>query len=89
MSGNSFIADYTKRRELAEQFQADLVDMNSAAMVECASAMKRPVYILRVVSDYANESATEDFRSFLENRNETLRPVMEAVAKALMAMKKM
>ncbi len=64
VSGNSFIAGSSKRESLRSAFGAGLVDMNSSGISASCAALKRPYYILRVVSDYANESAQQDFNTF-------------------------
>ena len=67
VSGNSFIAGDGKRAALNTGFGAGLVDMNSSGISESCSALKRPYYLLRIVSDHANESAQADFNSFCSN----------------------
>ncbi len=83
ISGNSFISSEEKRQQLAARFKADLVDMNSAGIEESAQSMCVPCYIIRVVSDYANEKAGDDFKKFVENRADNLTPLITLVADAL------
>ncbi|MGD9873837.1 MAG: hypothetical protein AB7T27_06160 [Kiritimatiellia bacterium] len=83
ISGNSFISSEEKRQQLATRFKADLVDMNSAGILESTQSMGAPCYIIRVVSDYANETAGDDFKKFIENRVNNLTPLIALVADAL------
>ena len=68
-SGEMFIASESFQKELQEKTQAQAVDMNLfgllSAFTSYASAQGLPHIALRVVSDEANDSATQDFKTFV------------------------
>jgi 5'-methylthioadenosine/S-adenosylhomocysteine nucleosidase len=66
-SGDKFIATSAKRAWLRETFGADAVDMMSAAIARTCEANGVPYVIIRVLSDNADESASEDFARFIES----------------------
>lgn len=66
VSGEAFIASAVKRGELAGEFKAQIVEMNAFGLLSALQGTKVKVLILRVVSDYANEQASEDFSEFLK-----------------------
>jgi adenosylhomocysteine nucleosidase len=66
-SGEKFIATGAKRAWLRETFQADAVDMMSAAIARACEANGVPYVIIRVLSDNADERASEDFARFIES----------------------
>lgn len=66
VSGEAFIASAEKRGELAGEFKAQIVEMNAFGLLSALQGTKVKVLILRVVSDYANEQASEDFSEFLK-----------------------
>lgn len=57
-SGNSFIDQVEKREELKEKFEAQIVDMESAAVVQVAIINKIPVLVVRSCSDLAGGSGS-------------------------------
>ncbi|HMP90469.1 MAG TPA: 5'-methylthioadenosine/S-adenosylhomocysteine nucleosidase [Kiritimatiellia bacterium] len=86
VSGDAFITSNERRTFLAQTFDVDLVDMNSAAFMEAAVSFGRPGLIIRVISDRADDSAGSTFDAFVNNRNEVLRPAARALAHALREM---
>jgi adenosylhomocysteine nucleosidase len=58
VSGNSFIDQVEKREELKEKFDAQIVDMESAAVVQVAIINKTPVLVVRSCSDLAGGSGS-------------------------------
>jgi nucleoside phosphorylase len=66
VSGEVFVASGEKRRELAREFEAELVEMNAFGLLAALESMPVKVMILRVVSDLADERASEDFSGFLK-----------------------
>jgi nucleoside phosphorylase len=66
VSGEVFVACGEKRGELARGFGAELVEMNAFGLLEAAEGTPAKVLILRVVSDKADEKASEDFSAFLK-----------------------
>jgi adenosylhomocysteine nucleosidase len=66
VSGEVFVASGEKRAELAKDFEAELVEMNALGLMAAVEGTKAQVLILRVVSDFANERAGEDYADFLQ-----------------------
>lgn len=66
VSGEVFVASSEKRGELAREFEAELVEMNALGLLAAVEGMKAKVMVLRVVSDLADERASEDFAAFLK-----------------------
>jgi adenosylhomocysteine nucleosidase len=66
VSGEVFVASSEKRGELAREFKAELVEMNALGLLAAVEGMKAEVMVLRVVSDLADEQASEDFATFLK-----------------------
>ncbi len=80
VSGEAFIASAEKRGELAGEFKAQIVEMNAFGLLTALQGTKVKVLILRVVSDFANEQASEDFSDFLKTyRGEGGKMVAELV----------
>ena len=58
VSGNSFIDQVEKSKELKEKFDAQIVDMESAAVVQVSIINKVPVLVVRSCSDLAGGSGS-------------------------------
>lgn len=74
-SGNLFIADSQKRTELAQQSQCNLVEMNVYGFmtaIKTSTTPNLPRTILKIVSDNADEKASEDFAEFSKDYPGTL-----------------
>jgi adenosylhomocysteine nucleosidase len=67
LSGEAFIASTEKRMELTKEHHAHIVEMNSLGILANLRNTQVKCLILRVVSDYANEQASEDFSAFLKS----------------------
>jgi len=70
VSGNSFIDQKEKREYLKSEFDARIVDMESAAVVQVANINGIPVLVVRSCSDLAggsgSETATEELKEFFK-----------------------
>jgi adenosylhomocysteine nucleosidase len=70
VSGNSFIDQKEKRDYLKDKFDAQIVDMESAAVVQVASVNSVPVLVVRSCSDLAGGSgsatASDELRGFFK-----------------------
>ncbi len=70
VSGNSFIDQKEKRDYLKDKFNAEIVDMESAAVVQVANVNGIPVLVVRSCSDLAGGSgsatASEELRGFFK-----------------------
>ena len=51
LSGDAFLQCKSKREKLREEFQAHLVDMESAVVAQVSSRMKVPFLAIRAISD--------------------------------------
>lgn len=64
-SGETFIASESFREELQAKTQAQAVDMNLFGLLSVLESYQVPHIALRIVSDAANDSASQDFKTFL------------------------
>ena len=66
-SGDKFISDKNTLKNLCLDIpDLDAVEMEGAAIAQVATQEKIPWAIVRVISDSANEEASEDFSTFLK-----------------------
>ncbi len=68
-SGEIFIASDDYRSQLRETTGADAVDMNLFGLIAVCADHRLPLTCWRVVSDKANDNASEDFRKFASSYN--------------------
>ena len=66
-SGEIFVASDNYRVQLHETTKADAVDMNLFGLLTVCADHKLPVCCWRIVSDHADDNASEDFRKFVAN----------------------
>lgn len=66
-SGDTFIADVAKKQWIIDNFSADAVEMEGAAVAVVCDALNVPFCILRSISDSADGSADVSFDEFLES----------------------
>ncbi len=67
VSGEAFVASSETRGLLAAEHRAGAVEMNAYGLIAGLEGRKVKVLILRVISDLANEEASEDFAKFLKS----------------------
>lgn len=67
VSGNAFIDSKPKREQLFHELQAEIVDMESAAVVQVAHSAGIPVAVVRSCSDLAGGSGSETASRQLED----------------------
>lgn len=65
-SGDKFIADNALKNRLRTQFGAGLAEMESAGVVITAKRNGKPVVIVKIISDNADENAVVDFPKMFE-----------------------
>lgn len=65
VSGEEFVATASKRSMVRSLVQADAVDMNTFGLSLVCTDHGVPLFVWRIISDHANEHASEDFRSFV------------------------
>ena len=68
-SGDVFVANHSERERIRTSSDADAVDMNSFGLILACQQTKTPVLIWKIVSDSADASAGEDFKTFVKSYN--------------------
>lgn len=64
-SGEQFISTTRERDRLKAMTQADAVDMNSFGLALVCADHGVPLFAWKIISDHADETASETFRSFI------------------------
>ena len=59
VTGDIFVTDLNLKRNLNKEFNADAVDMESAAIAQTAKRNNIPVIVLRTISDEINHNTNE------------------------------
>ena len=65
-SGDKFVADDTTRKYIIENFNADVCEMEGAALAQVAFVSGTPFAVVRAISDGANGDSPLDFPTFLK-----------------------
>ncbi len=58
-TGDCFVSDMNKKKEIRDTFNASAVEMEGAAIAQTATANKVPFVIVRAISDLADDCAAE------------------------------
>ena len=66
VSGDQFISDNAKKKDLVETFGGYCAEMEGAAMAQAATLNKVPFVIIRAISDKADDSAPVSYQTFEE-----------------------
>ena len=66
-TGDQFIACSDKKEWISKTFNADALEMEGASVAVVCNALNVPFFILRAISDTANDDAGIDFDAFLES----------------------
>lgn len=64
ISGDCFVSDNGKKKELWEQFQGYCTEMEGAAIAQAAYLNQIPYLIIRAISDQADGQASVDYDTF-------------------------
>jgi len=64
-TGDQFVACADRKSWISKTFKADALEMEGAAVAVVCSALKVPFFILRAISDTANDEAGVDFDTFM------------------------
>lgn len=64
ISGDNFISNYEKKKQLQNDFQAYCVDMESASIGHVCHLYKIPYIAIRCISDDADESSKDKYKDF-------------------------
>lgn len=65
-SGDQFIASNERKDWIKDTFKANAIEMEGASVANVCSHFDLPLFVLRAISDSANDSADMDFDKFLE-----------------------
>lgn len=68
-SGEAFIASEQDRTRIRETTSAVAVDMNTFGLALVCEEQQVPLFVWRIISDHADEKASEDFRVFATSYN--------------------
>jgi len=75
-SGDQFIADKEKAKKIKETFNADAIEMESAAFYHTLNLYGKKGVVLRAISDTADESANIDFPTFLNEVSQIFKDII-------------
>lgn len=64
VSGDQFISDYEKKRDLIEKFDGYCAEMEGAAMAQAAYLNQIPFLVIRAISDKADQEAAGSYEEF-------------------------
>ncbi len=64
-TGDQFVANSERKEWISETFKADALEMEGASVAVVCNALNVPFFILRAISDTANDDAGMDFDEFM------------------------
>jgi len=64
-TGDQFVANSERKDWIADTFKADALEMEGASVAVICNALEVPFFILRAISDTANDEAGIDFDAFM------------------------
>ena len=64
-TGDQFVASNERKAFISENFQADAIEMEGASVAVVCDALNVPFFVLRAISDTANDEAGIDFDEFM------------------------
>jgi len=65
-TGDQFVADPSRKAWIGDTFGADALEMEGSSVAVICDAMSVPFFILRAISDSADDNADMDFDTFLQ-----------------------
>ena len=77
-SGDKFIVNAEKRKELADLFDADICDMESAGIILVCDQNKVPNLFIKTISDSIQGGSTE-FREYMEKASDTCIDIINSI----------
>ncbi len=69
-TGDQFVADTLRKDWIKNTFDADALEMEGAAVAVVCDAFDIPFFIMRSISDTADDGAVEDFDEFLKHSSQ-------------------
>ncbi len=64
-TGDQFVASNERKEFISTNFQADALEMEGASVAVVCNALNIPFFVLRAISDTANDDAGVDFDEFM------------------------
>lgn len=64
-TGDQFVASNERKTFISKNFSADALEMEGASVAVVCDALKVPFFVLRAISDTANDDAEMDFDAFM------------------------
>ena len=64
-TGDQFVASNERKEFISKNFQADALEMEGASVAVVCDALNVPFFVLRAISDTANDDAGVDFDEFM------------------------
>lgn len=64
-TGDQFVASNERKEFISKNFQADAIEMEGASVAVVCNALNVPFFVLRAISDTANDDAGMDFDEFM------------------------
>jgi len=64
-TGDQFVASNERKEFITEHFKADALEMEGASVAVVCDALNVPFFVLRAISDTANDDAGVDFDEFM------------------------
>ena len=64
-TGDQFVASTERKEFIAKNFEADAIEMEGASVAVVCDALDVPFFVLRAISDTANDDAGMDFDEFM------------------------
>ena len=64
-TGDQFVASTERKEFIAKNFEADAIEMEGASVAVVCDALNVPFFVLRAISDTANDDAGMDFDEFM------------------------
>ena len=64
-TGDQFVASNERKEFISKNFQADAIEMEGASVAVVCDALNVPFFVLRAISDTANDDAGMDFDEFM------------------------
>lgn len=64
VTGDTFVSQDQKKKQLQKEFKAEAVEMEGAAIAQVCYQHRIPFIVLRSLSDKADSKASEDFKKF-------------------------
>lgn len=80
-SGDKFVGDPNKKRKLAENFKADIIDMEGAGIALIANKAKVPYLMIKTISDSLEGEGIEFLATFKESSHLCLSITKEIINK--------